>query len=316
MDFVAEAEFDMDAKKKKFGPTAQRMRSSTQHWLNQGIGVDKANRIMEFVDLCVESADVHSSEAAAYVIFLVILLGSALFIHEPHVGIFYMIGAAFQVLGLILLKVKVLRDKKADGVSCYALAALALSTAFRVRAMLGGAYIPMDMLGGTIYIAMQIAIMFQIFLTLGICIKFGRAKEAVSAQAMAGVAALLFVLAYLMHPDLDEVWDHLNIMWCYGKYLEAIDMWPYLALAVENGQMESFSVHFIVCMFLSRIFVGFVFFTCYHEFGYQGNLASGYALFLSHIVQLVILADFIVHYIRNMMENAKEVLEDGLFVNF
>ena len=38
--------------------------------------------------------------------------------------------------------------------------------------MLGGAYIPMDALGGNIYIGMQIFIMIQILVTLGICTFF------------------------------------------------------------------------------------------------------------------------------------------------
>ena len=161
MDFVNE---DSQVKNRE-----SKLRSSASNYLNKSLGEDRAKAVLEFMDLFIDAADVHSSEAIAYVAFLCMLLTSAYFVTEPHVGIMYMLGAAFQVLGLILLDVKLLRDRKASGVSCYALSALAISTGFRVRAMLGGAYIPMDALGGNIYIGMQIFIMMQVLVTLGIC---------------------------------------------------------------------------------------------------------------------------------------------------
>ena len=120
MDFVNE---DSQGKNRE-----SKLRSSATNYLNKSLGEDRAKAVLEFMDLCIDAADVHSSEAIAYAAFLCMLLASAYFVTEPHVGIMYMLGAAFQVLGLILLDVKVLRDRKASGVSCYALTALAIST--------------------------------------------------------------------------------------------------------------------------------------------------------------------------------------------
>lgn len=100
------------------------------------------------------------------------LITSAYWIGEPHVGLLYMLGSAFQMLAIILLYVKVSRNQNSMGISSHSLAILALSHILRVSAMMGGAYIPLDALGGIVYITVQCLTTAVIIALITLCYKY------------------------------------------------------------------------------------------------------------------------------------------------
>lgn len=76
-----------------------------------------------------------------------------------------------------------------------------------------------------------------------------------------------------------------DILWRCVDHVVFLDD-PFIVV-FSLRQMENLSIHFLLCIFLSRCFVGFIFFTCYDEFTYGFSRLPGVVLFIGHLMQLV-----------------------------
>lgn len=281
------------------------------------VSPEAAHKVSKIVDTAIEIADLQTAEVVAYLLFLISLIQTSFWVDERNVGILYMVGAAFQFLALVFLFVKVWRTGSGLGISVNSLSLLCISHVLRVAAMAGSAYIPLDKERlGTIYVGIQCVTVLVVAIFIAVIHKFGRDDmEAISGKLCVGVVVFCAGLSYFTRADLDEQSVTLNMLWMTAKHIEAVDMIPFLAMGVKYCQIENLSVHFLLCMFISRCFVGFIFFEIYEEFTYENSMLPGYVLFIGHLVELIILADFMVQYLRIIFRNGtKELMEQGMYL--
>ena len=235
---------------------------------------------------------------------------------DANIGMLYLASACTQAaaLGMLIIDLCIRRD--ASSYSFWSICLSAVGIFSRMRAMQGGAYIPLDPHGGSLFMNSQIFIIIELMILIPLMLRCGITQEAVCGWQVISVVVALACVAYVLHPDLDEIFDHLNRMWSFGKYIEVIDMWPFVAKAVAKPTIPTVAANYVLCMFMSRVFVSLVFFTCYEEFHNDKNSCVGYGLFFSHVVQLLICVDIPVHYFKFFGKDPEIMLREGITLNF
>lgn len=109
-----------------------------------------------------------------------------------------------------------------------------------------------------------------------------------------------FVLALLFHPSLNA-FTPADVAWTFALYLEAVAVLPQLFMFQRQGKVEPFTSHFLAGQALSQA-VSFIFWvSSYSELnGPQNSFRSYVGLWVigMQVVQLIVMGDFIYHYVR------------------
>lgn len=109
-----------------------------------------------------------------------------------------------------------------------------------------------------------------------------------------------FILALLFHPSLNAFMPA-DVAWTFALYLEAVAVLPQLFMFQRQGKVEAFTSHFLAGQALSQA-VSFIFWvSSYSELnGPQNSIRSYVGLWVigMQVVQLIVMGDFIYHYIR------------------
>merc|ERR1719502_2362453 len=222
------------------------------------------------------------------------------------------LSALTELGALCLLGVHVYSSGSVHGISAKSLQLEAFALACRLSSttwLLG--YLPMDASGDFLYQAFDI---MSLLLILGLLYKmlmvrsYRATYDAENDQlTIAPFVAVSFILACLFHADLDErpVFD---ILWYTGLFLTSVAPVPYLWLmARSRSPAPALACHFIAVMAISRVMSGAYAweapeeFTCepyFGEFNHAGWSAVG-----AHAVHLVLLADFVYFYVKNLTKS-------------
>jgi len=219
------------------------------------------------------------------------------------------LSAVFQCMAMCLLGVHALSTGSIHGISSKSLQleAIALICRLSSTTWLQG-YLPADASGDHLYQAFD-------FVSLGLVLAFlyhmkvHRESYEADTDNLSTVAFVMvsFVLASILHADLDErpFWDS---VWMCGLFLASAAPLPQLWLmAKSTTKVPALIGHFIAAMALGRILSGIFFWdvgwndgdiTCEPLIG-NFNHAT-YAILGSHVVHVVLLADFAYFYIKNL----------------
>jgi len=213
------------------------------------------------------------------------------------------LAVGIQCLGYTCLRLKIAQQKSVAGISGRTLILQALSYGLRLcsTTWLNG-YVPVDGTGDWLY---QILDAFALLMTLQIlyCVfKSHRHtyQEELDSFNVQGIALGCFVLAVIVHPDLNNspVFDTL---WATALYIDVVAMMPQLAMITKvRGEVEALTSHFVGATALSRI-SSLVFW--YHGFSELAPLdgsfnLSGWAILSAHVVQVLLLGDFLFYYVQ------------------
>jgi hypothetical protein len=227
------------------------------------------------------------------------------------------LSAAFQTLGLSLLLLQVFRRRGVSSVSVRTLYLYALVLCFRLYATsLYQGYRPVDRSGDYLYQLIEGVSLVIVAVT--ICkMKMGHvddypANDTCNALALVALAA---ICAYLVHPNLNEEYAP-DVSWTFALYLESVAMLPQLFLLTKlGGEIESSQGHYMACTFVSRALMLRFWLKCYAEIsGHRTKKdeepikLAGLGVIGSQVLQLVLLADFMYIYVKNLRSSRKLVL--------
>jgi len=223
--------------------------------------------------------------------------------HDLGFSTLLTLSVGIQCFAYTCLRLKVSQQKSVLGISGQTLILQALSYGLRLcsTTWLKG-YIPVDGTGDWLY---QMLDAFALLMGLQIihCVfKSHRHtyQEEYDTFKVQFIALGCFVLAVLVHPDLNNrpVFDTL---WTTALYIDVVAMMPQLAMMGKiGGEVEALTGHFVGATALSK-FVNLVFW--YHAFSELAPLdgsfnLSGWAIITAHIVQVLLLCDFLFYYVR------------------
>jgi len=241
-----------------------------------------------------------------YLAFLFVALLVYHWIAEGEFSGVFTLSAVFQCMAMCLLGVHALSTGSVHGISAKSLQleAIALICRLSSTTWLQG-YLPADASGDHLYQAFD-------FVSLGLVLAFlyhmrvqRGSYEADDDNLPTGAFVLVsFILACILHADLDErpFWD---AVWMCGLFLASTAPLPQLWLmAKSKTSVPALMSHFVAAMALGRILSGMYFFEVYDEVTCEPWIGdfnhAMYTILGSHVVHLVLLADFAYFYIKNL----------------
>merc|ERR1719454_1868199 len=224
--------------------------------------------------------------------------------HDLGLSTFITLGVAIQCFAYSCLRLKISQQRSVAGISAQTLILQAASFALRLcsTTWLKG-YIPVDGTGDWLYQALDVAALLIVLNILHCIFKSHRStyQEEHDGNFKVEIIALAcFVVAVFVHPDLNNrpVFDTL---WATALYIDVFAMLPQLAMMSKvKGEIEPLTSHFVGATALSRA-VTLIFW--YHGFAELAPLdgsfnLSGWAILGAHVVQSLLLCDFLFYYIR------------------
>ncbi|KAF4687001.1 hypothetical protein FOZ60_004620 [Perkinsus olseni] len=111
---------------------------------------------------------------------------------------------------------------------------------------------------------------------------------------------IALVLAVIFHPSLNAFMPA-DIAWTYALYLESVTVLPQLFMFQKQGKVQAFTSHFLAGQALSRVCSFIFWWSSYKELNdpkYPTKAYVGYWVMLMQLLQLIVMGDFIYHYIN------------------
>jgi len=234
---------------------------------------------------------------------------------------FITLAAALQLLAYGLLALKVVHQQSVRGVSGKALqchACVYLSRLSSTTWLKG--YIPSDGTGDGLYQLVDILSLVMVLYLLFLIYKKHRAtyQESEDDLAINYILAPCFMLAVLLHPTFNDR-PLFDTMWTFALYVDVFAMMPQLwmvsKLGKEHGRegLDAMSAHYIFAIAASRG-VNFAFWLYgYVEFAPSdgGYNVAGWAVIVACIIQILLLLDFVVIYIKACLRQCMNVMKQG-----
>jgi hypothetical protein len=107
-------------------------------------------------------------------------------------------------------------------------------------------------------------------------------------------------MALVFHPTLNSFMPS-DMAWAFALYLESVAVLPQLFMFQKEGQAQPFTAHFLFAQASSKV-ISFIFwFSSYNELSNPDHYVKGFVgnwVMAMQIVQLLIMGDFIWHYVR------------------
>merc|ERR1719310_1277407 len=247
-----------------------------------------------------------SADPSTAAVYLGAFAGGALVwqsFHDLGLSTFITLAVAIQCFGYTCLRLKISQQRSVAGISAQTLILQAASCGLRLSSTtwLQG-YIPVDGTGDWLYQALD-AFGVVILLNIIYCIfKSHRStyQEEHDNIKVEYIGLCCFVLAVLVHPDLNNrpVFDTL---WTTALYIDVVAMMPQLSMMTKiRGEVEALTSHYVGATALSRA-TSLIFW--YHGFVELAPLdggfnLAGWAIIAAHILQVLLLCDFLFYYIR------------------
>jgi len=255
----------------------------------------------------------HFHETIVYMIFAVIACCSAKCFSDSQFSALITLSAATQCLGFALLRLKIQKQGGAQGISSRALQLFAVMYVSRLYSTLQfNGYLPVDRSGDWFYQFIEICALGLVLSLL--CTIHGKHEKSYEKSMDTCVIhwflLLALVFSYFVHPNLNNR-KLPDIAWTNALYLEALSMVPQLWMLVKKGgEVESFASHFIACVFVSRLLMLGFWCNSYVELQPRGSDYNlpGLGVIGAQLLQVVIFADFMYHYVQSIRTNTRLVL--------
>mmetsp|Transcript_6417 Transcript_6417/g.18356 ORF Transcript_6417/g.18356 Transcript_6417/m.18356 type:complete len:282 (-) Transcript_6417:80-925(-) len=107
-------------------------------------------------------------------------------------------------------------------------------------------------------------------------------------------------ISLILHPHLNNFWPS-DVAWAFALYLESVTVLPQFFMFMKEGKAQTHTSHFLAAQALSRL-LSFVFWaSTFSELSHPDHHIKkyvGYWVVGIQLLQLIVMGDFIFHYIR------------------
>lgn len=261
----------------------------------------------------------NGDEALVYGVFMVVLMFAAKFLSDWKFSAIITLGAAVQCLGFCLLRLKIQKQKGAQGISSRALQMFMLAYVFRLFSTLQyNGYLPVDRSGDWVYQACDVV---ALLVTVSLLTRIHTEHEQTYEKSNDTLPIHWFILmciglAFFIHPGLNN--RRLpDMAWTCALYLESVAMVPQLFLLTKKGgEVESLASHFIACVFVSRVLMMTFWFHSYAELKPKDSEYNlpGYGVMGAQAMQVVLFGDFMYYYVKAFRDQTRMVLPQAMSV--
>lgn len=227
------------------------------------------------------------------------------------------LSAAVQCLGFCFLRAKIRKQRGVAGISSRSVQLFAVMYVFRLFSTLQyNGYLPVDRSGDWVYQSIEVVALLVTVSVLAVM--HGSHEGSYERDADTLPMGYLLVGAVLVscciHPHLNNR-KLPDIAWTSALYLEAVAMMPQMYMLVrKGGEVESLCSHYIACCFLSRCLMLGFWLHSYAELRPKGSDYNlpGYGVLGAQLLQIVLFADFMYHYVKSWRYNTKMMLPSSI----
>lgn len=227
------------------------------------------------------------------------------------------LAGIIQVFACVALFISVSTRQSMKGLSTKMVILQSMVYTFRLSSTLWlRGYLPTDGTGAWLY---QLCDIVALMSTVGVLhlskqLSGPKTNDHDSMFPLKPTIAVCVIIAILIHPDLND-FPLFDTFWTIALYLDVVSLLPQLMLIVRTSEdVHELSIHFIAAMTLSKaintIFWWYAFEELTPEFG--PNI-PGFTILGAHIIQLVIMADFIYHYVKALIFKTQFYYPEGMF---
>jgi len=222
-------------------------------------------------------------------------------------------GSGVQTLGFLALLLKVRAQKTVKGISSKTLEMYVGVFMFRLSStLIKNGYLPVDRSGDWAYQLADIVSLLIVLQLLYSCHKTHGTTYQLEHDTLDLAKALIpcLMLAVCTHGDLNAN-KFFDVMWTISMNLDTIALLPQLWMLTKiGGEVEGQTTHFVASIFVSKV-CAMAFWTYgYEELAPKNGNANipGWTIMIMHGLQLLLSADFMLHYLKSRFMGGKVVL--------
>ena len=234
-----------------------------------------------------------------------IIVGFVLFwlFSDWDFSLFLTTSSLTSMFAFLMVCLKMETNRSAKGVSlkmfeCYFI--LIICRLFSIIPFEG--YLPYDRSGDWLYQTVETISLGLVGLIVYMCRKRFAASYSAEGDVFQHHFLILgcLVLAFLFHPNLNAFMPA-DLAWTFALYLESVAVLPQLFMFHREKKVEAFTTHFLAGQAASRVFSFIFWFSSYKELNDPSKPMKSYVgqwVMIMQLLQLVVMGDFIYHYIQ------------------
>lgn len=222
-------------------------------------------------------------------------------------------GAAAQCLGFLALSLKVRAQHTVKGISAKTMELYTLTFLFRLSSTcVKNGYLPVDRSGDWAYQLADFVSLLIVLNMLYLCHKThsDTYQSAQDSLPIHNFYLPCFLVAVATHGDLNSN-RFFDVLWTLSMNLDTVALLPQLfMLAKIGGEVDGMTSHCVAAIFVSRVCAMSFWFYGYTELQPEsgGPNVAGWTIMVMHSLQLLLSADFMVHYLKSRYFGKKLVL--------
>ncbi|UKJ88956.2 ER lumen protein retaining receptor 1 [Theileria orientalis] len=238
-----------------------------------------------------------------YLLFLFALLIVYTFISSGGFSFLLTLSSLVSFLSFLILVFCVESTKSSKGISLETtLSYVFVFFARLISILIHQGYLPTDSSGDYLYqISEILCLVFASYIAYACKFKFGDTYEKDNDKLKCSyILVPCFLLAIFVHPSLNRFF-FTDVCWAFALYVETVCVLPQLLMFQKSDRVVPALAHFTAAQSLSKV-LSFVFWlSTYTELNSKGNIIKpfvGHWVIFTQFVQVLLVADFVVHYVK------------------
>jgi len=229
------------------------------------------------------------------------------------------LSSLMSMFSFVMVAVKIEESQSVKGVSLKMMECYILIFFGRLLAIVPfEGYLPFDKSGDWLYqLCEAVALCLSGSVVYSCRVRFAGTYDPNTdtlSHLMIIIPALLVSL--VLHPNLNNFLPS-DMAWAFALYLESVTVLPQLFMFMKEGRAEPFTSHFLAAQFLAKLVSFFFWASSFSELSNPNHSIKAYVgnwVVVMQLVQLVVMGDFIYHYIRCIQKgiSVSEVCSDNV----
>jgi len=225
------------------------------------------------------------------------------FLSSGHLSFLLTLSSLVSMFSFLLVAMAIVRSGSVAGISLKMMECYVAIFAFRLCCIIPFVeYLPIDTTGDWLYHIGEVAgLVISVFIVC--CCRFWyKSTYDPNTDTVQQQWLVLPVLAasLIVHPHL-TVFFPADVAWTFALYLECVSVLPQLFMFTKECKTQSHTSHFLAAQALSRLFSFMFWAVCFTDLAdpdHHINQYVGHWVVGMQLLQLVIMGDFVYHYIR------------------
>lgn len=257
-------------------------------------------------------------DALVWLAFFMLVFLVWMFCSSGDFSFLLTLSALMRMFGIGVLNFKVWGENSVKGVSVKTFTLYASVFFFRLLSIFRHqGYLPYDKSGDWMYHFIEVCSLLMTLLVVYAAMGPLRATYQERLDIFGnwqvasefGAVWLFFpcmLLAILYHPSMNREFFS-DTMWTWSMYLESVAMLPQLYMFIRSASasaegggtiIDTNISHTVAALSISRVFEMVFWLWSYQELiGETGSYASGYLVLITQLIHLLIMSDFMYHYV-------------------